>query len=90
MEGQLRKAAHLLHRLHLPSGELYSVRWIGIDITHLSITLTKKRLRDAFGEEVGQQYQVVGESRRAGIAARCGASGRACPVSVSGVRQALG
>ena len=36
-------------------------RWIGIDITHLAITLTKKRRRDGFGEEVGRQYQVVGE-----------------------------
>ncbi len=34
-------------------------RWIGIDITHLAITLIKHRLRDAFGDQVG--YQVVGE-----------------------------
>jgi len=34
-------------------------RWIGIDITHLAITLMKHRLEDTFGEEV--QYQVVGE-----------------------------
>ena len=54
----------------------------------LAITLIKKRLRDAFGEEVGKQYQVVGESRRAGIAARRGASGRAGLGSVSGTRYA--
>ena len=34
-------------------------RWIGIDITHLAITLMKHRLEDTFGEEA--QYQVVGE-----------------------------
>jgi len=34
-------------------------RWIGIDITHLAVTLIKHRLRDAFGEQVS--YQVVGE-----------------------------
>jgi DNA modification methylase len=34
-------------------------RWIGIDITHLAITLMKKRLLDAFGTEV--KYNVQGE-----------------------------
>jgi site-specific DNA-methyltransferase (adenine-specific) len=34
-------------------------RWIGIDITHLAITLMKKRLLDTFGAEA--QYKVVGE-----------------------------
>ena len=34
-------------------------RWIGIDITHLAITLMKKRLLDAFGPEA--QFKVVGE-----------------------------
>ena len=34
-------------------------RWIGIDITHLAITLIKHRLRDAFGDQAA--YQVVGE-----------------------------
>jgi DNA modification methylase len=33
--------------------------WIGIDITHLAMTLMKKRLTDAFGDSV--QYTVVGE-----------------------------
>jgi len=33
--------------------------WIGIDITHLAITLMKHRLRDAFGDHV--EYRVVGE-----------------------------
>lgn len=34
-------------------------RWIGIDITHLAITLMKKRLLDAFGTEA--KYNVMGE-----------------------------
>jgi DNA modification methylase len=34
-------------------------RWIGIDITHLAITLMKKRLLDAFGTEA--QFNIIGE-----------------------------
>ncbi len=34
-------------------------QWIGIDITHLAITLIKSRLRDTFGEEA--MPQVIGE-----------------------------
>jgi len=34
-------------------------RWIGIDITHLAITLMKKRLFDTFGKDV--KFQVIGE-----------------------------
>lgn len=34
-------------------------RWIGIDITHLAITLMKHRLKDAFGKRVA--YETVGE-----------------------------
>lgn len=36
-------------------------RWIGIDITHLSINLLKYRLRDMFGLQPGHHYQVIGE-----------------------------
>ena len=36
-------------------------RWIGIDITHLAIGLIKKRLFDAFGPEIKQRYDVIGE-----------------------------
>ncbi len=36
-------------------------RWIGIDITHLAIGLIKKRLSDAFGLEIKQTYDVIGE-----------------------------
>jgi site-specific DNA-methyltransferase (adenine-specific) len=36
-------------------------RWIGIDITHLAITLMKKRLLDAFGTEA--KFDVQGEPK---------------------------
>jgi site-specific DNA-methyltransferase (adenine-specific) len=36
-------------------------RWIGIDITHLAINLIKTRLRDTFGEEIKNTYEVIGE-----------------------------
>lgn len=36
-------------------------RWIGVDITHLSIALLKNRLDDAFGLMAGKDYLVVGE-----------------------------
>ena len=35
-------------------------RWIGIDITHLAITLIKKRLHDTFGPDLAP-YEVIGE-----------------------------
>ena len=34
-------------------------RWMGIDITHLAMTLIKGRLHDAFGDQV--TYKVIGE-----------------------------
>ncbi len=34
-------------------------QWIGIDITHLAMTLMKERLKDAFGDSV--EFKVVGE-----------------------------
>ena len=34
-------------------------RWVGIDITHLAITLMKNRLRDTFGDDL-RPYQVIG------------------------------
>ncbi len=34
-------------------------RWIGIDITHLAVSLIKHRLHDAFGDAI--QYDVLGE-----------------------------
>jgi len=35
--------------------------WIGIDITHLAISLIRHRLHDAFGPKVAETYRVVGE-----------------------------
>jgi site-specific DNA-methyltransferase (adenine-specific) len=42
-------------------------RWIGIDITHLAITLMKNRLRDTFGGDLGR-YTVIGEPQDLGSA----------------------
>ncbi|MBU2600646.1 MAG: restriction endonuclease [Actinobacteria bacterium] len=36
-------------------------RWIGIDVTHLAITLIRHRLQSAYGEQVAGEYQVIGE-----------------------------
>ena len=36
-------------------------RWIGIDITHLSIALQKYRLQDMFELVSGEHYEVIGE-----------------------------
>ena len=36
-------------------------RWIGIDITHLAVTLMKHRLRDAFGDGITKTYHTIGE-----------------------------
>jgi hypothetical protein len=35
--------------------------WIGIDITHLAINLIKHRLRDSYGTEIDDDYEVIGE-----------------------------
>jgi DNA modification methylase len=35
--------------------------WIGIDITHLAISLIKTRLRDSYGRKVETTYKVIGE-----------------------------
>jgi DNA modification methylase len=35
--------------------------WIGIDITHLAITLIRHRLSDAYGDSVRETYTVTGE-----------------------------
>jgi site-specific DNA-methyltransferase (adenine-specific) len=43
----------------IASAQKLGRRWIGIDITHLAISLIKVRLRDAFGDMA--RYQVIGE-----------------------------
>lgn len=35
--------------------------WIGIDVTHIAVNLMKTRLRDTFGPEVEEEYEVIGE-----------------------------
>ena len=42
--------------------ERLSRRWIGIDITHLAITLIKKRLHDTFEAELSP-YEVIGDPK---------------------------
>ena len=37
-------------------------RWIGIDVTHLAISLMKSRLHDTFGDEL-RPYEVVGDPK---------------------------
>lgn len=53
-------AIHATHKLNR--------RWIGIDITHLSISLIKYRLKDAFNLTEKQDYQVIGEPTSVGSA----------------------
>ena len=36
-------------------------RWVGIDITHLAVNLIRHRMRDAYGDEIEQTYEVIGE-----------------------------
>jgi len=42
--------------------ERLSRRWIGIDITHLAITLMRHRLHDSFGEHLAP-YEVIGDPK---------------------------
>ncbi len=42
------------------AAERLNRRWIGIDVTHLAITLVRHRLRDSFGDEL-RPYEVVGQ-----------------------------
>jgi site-specific DNA-methyltransferase (adenine-specific) len=37
----------------------YKRNWIGIDITHLAISLMKHRLADSFGQDI--EYEIIGE-----------------------------
>ena len=48
-------------------------RWIGIDITHLAISLIKHRLFTAFGEAISKTYKVVGEPEDIGGAVQLAA-----------------
>lgn len=44
------------------AAERLNRRWIGIDITHLAITLMRHRLEDAFGEQLSP-YEVIGDPK---------------------------
>ncbi|MFX9791823.1 DNA methyltransferase, partial [Acinetobacter baumannii] len=44
----------------LAAAEELGRSWIGIDITHLAITLIQARLRRDFGLEAGKDYRVEG------------------------------
>ena len=50
------------------AAERLNRRWIGIDITHLAITLVRHRLRDSFGDDL-RPYEIVGQPTDAGSAA---------------------
>ena len=45
----------------IASAQRLNRRWIGIDITNLAITLIRHRLKDAYGDDIEQTYQVIGE-----------------------------
>ena len=42
------------------AAERLNRRWIGIDVTHLAITLIRHRLHDTFGDDL-RPYEVIGE-----------------------------
>ena len=44
------------------AAEHFNRRWIGIDITHLAITLIRHRLHDSFGDDL-LAYEVIGEPK---------------------------
>lgn len=43
-------------------------RWIGIDITHLAVSLIRTRMVDHFGKEIESEIEVVGEPEDLGAA----------------------
>ena len=45
----------------IAAAERLKRRWVGIDITHLAISLIRHRLRHAYGDGVEETYDVVGE-----------------------------
>lgn len=44
------------------AAEKLNRRWIGIDITHLAITLIKHRMEDSFGQELAP-YEIIGDPK---------------------------
>ena len=45
----------------IATAERLGRRWLGIDITHLAISLIRHRLRDTHGDDIQETYRVVGE-----------------------------
>lgn len=43
-------------------------KWIGIDITHLAVSLIRTRLIDTFGDEISGEIEVIGDPKDAGAA----------------------
>ncbi len=50
------------------AAERLNRRWIGIDVTHLAITLVRHRLHDSFGDAL-RPYEIVGQPTDSGSAA---------------------
>lgn len=51
-------------------------RWIGIDVTHLAITVQKRQLDRLYGLRPGVEYEVVGEPQDVGSARELAHQGR--------------
>ena len=45
----------------IAAAEKLGRKWIGIDITHLAISMHKNRLKEHFNLEPGKDYEVIGE-----------------------------
>jgi site-specific DNA-methyltransferase (adenine-specific) len=60
----------------IAAAEKLKRKWIGIDITHLSISLMKYRLKDAFGLVEKKGYKVIGEPETIGGARQLAADDR--------------
>jgi len=58
----------------IASAQKLGRRWIGIDVTHLAISLIKKRLSDAHGDAIRDTYEVIGEPTSVDDAATLAAS----------------
>ena len=50
------------------AAERLNRRWIGIDVTHLAITLVRHRLHDSFGDSL-RPYEIIGQPTDTGSAA---------------------
>jgi DNA modification methylase len=45
----------------IDAAQVLGRRWVGIDVTHLSIGLIRHRLVDRHGPDIGKTYRVIGE-----------------------------